>query len=97
MSEEEEGRICKFLPRSYKRRLLNMATIDDLQRAGYTYRSAYNAKRLEIISDGRCDRLIEVLGKRAVPVLREALDEFSQLVEEVEREIGSDDEDSHQN
>jgi len=81
--------ICEFLPVEYKKRLLSMATVDDLQLAGYTYRSAYNAKRLEIISDERCDRLVEILGKRALPILKEALDEFSQLVDELEREIGN--------
>jgi len=30
------------------------------------------------------------LGKRAMPILKEALDEFSQLVDEIEREIEND-------
>jgi hypothetical protein len=79
--------ICEFLPVEYKKRLLSIANVDELQAAGYTYRSAYNAKRLEIISDERCDRLVEVLGKRALPILKEALDEFSQLVDELEKEV----------
>jgi hypothetical protein len=79
--------ICEFLPVEYKKRLLSIANVDELQVAGYTYRSAYNAKRLEIISDERCDRLVEVLGKRALPILKEALDEFSQLVDELEKEV----------
>jgi len=79
--------ICEFLPVEYKKRLLNMANVNELQLAGYTYRSAYNAKRLEIISDERCDRLVEIMGKRALPILKEALDEFRQLVDELEREI----------
>ena len=68
--------ICEFLPLEYKKRLLRLATVDDLIKVGYTLRSAYNAKRLEIISDERCDRLIEVLGKKALPIVEEALHEF---------------------
>ena len=72
--------ICEFLPLEYKKRLLRLATVDDLKKVGYTLRSAYNAKRLEIISDERCDRLIKVLGKKALPIVEEALHEFAKNV-----------------
>jgi preprotein translocase subunit Sec63 len=68
--------ICEFLPLEYKKRLLQFATVDELVKAGYTLRSAYNAKRLEIISDERCDKLVKILGKKALPIIEEALNQF---------------------
>jgi len=68
--------ICEFLPLEYKKRLLHLATVDELAKAGYTLRSAYNAKRLEIISDERCDKLVKILGKKALPIIEEALHQF---------------------
>ena len=74
--------VCEFLPQEYKRKLLEVATIEDLVEAGYTPRGAYNTKRAGVISDERCERLVEVLGERALPVIEEALDEFTAEVEQ---------------
>jgi hypothetical protein len=79
--------ICEFLPTEYKRRLLKMATTEELIEAGFTLGSAYNARRLGIISDERCDRLVTILGKRALPIIKEALKEFEENVHKLEAEI----------
>ncbi|BDB97726.1 hypothetical protein [Saccharolobus caldissimus] len=69
--------VCEFLPVEYKKRLLEIATIDDLIAVGYTKKSAYLAKEKGIISDKRCEKLVRVLGYRAKPVLIDALQEFA--------------------
>jgi hypothetical protein len=81
--------ICEFLPIEYKRRLVRSATVDDLTAVGYTPKSAQNAKRLEIISDARCDQLILVLGKKALPIIEDALAEFAENVSKVKEWINS--------
>ncbi|WP_016729919.1 hypothetical protein [Saccharolobus islandicus] len=68
--------ICEFLPRKYKELLIEIADADDLINAGYGKRSVYMIKKAKVISDERCEKLINVLGERAVPVLKEAFDEF---------------------
>jgi len=82
-------RICEFLPVEFKRRLLSMASIENLTNVGYTQRSAYNAKRLGIISDECCDYLVLVLGRKALPVIKDALNAFIQTVQDLEGEINS--------
>ena len=72
--------ICSFLPKEYKDRLIEVSTIEDLVKAGYSKRAAYNTKSNKIISDERCDKLVEALGERAFPVLQEA---FQAFVEEL--------------
>ncbi|ACP54416.1 hypothetical protein [Saccharolobus islandicus] len=68
--------VCEFLPQKYKELLIEIADADDLIKAGYGKRSVYMVKKAKIISDERCEKLINVLGERAVPVLKEAFDEF---------------------
>ena len=68
--------ICSFLPKEFKDRLVELASVDDLVAAGYSRRAAYNVKHHKIISDERCDRLVQVLGDRAKPILVEALQAF---------------------
>ena len=86
---EIDLKICEFLPREYKRRLLETASVDDLVAIGYARGSAYNAKALGIISDICCDNLVLRLGKRALPIVKEALDTFAQHVSELERQLNS--------
>jgi hypothetical protein len=81
--------ICEFLPIEYKRRLVRTATVDDLIAVGYTPKSAQNAKRLEVISDARCDQLIMVLGKKALPIVEEAFDKFADNLSKVKEWIDS--------
>ena len=69
--------VCEFLPKEFKDRLVEMASVEDLVAAGYTPKSASNVKSHKIISDERCDRLVEILGERAHPVLREAFQAFA--------------------
>jgi len=88
--------ICEFLPTEYKKRLLKIATTEDLISAGFTQGSAYNAKRLGIISDERCDRLVSVLGEKALPIIKEALREFEGHVRELEKEFGPLEEDKEE-
>ena len=68
--------VCEFLPPEYKRKLLDVATVDDLISIGFSKHSAYNTKREGVISDERCDKLVRVLGKTAFPVLQEAFQTF---------------------
>jgi hypothetical protein len=76
---EEQIKICKFLPVKYKKMLLELATIDDLtnEEVGYTKGGAYKAKEKGVISDERCECLLQVLGEKARPILIEALKEFA--------------------
>ena len=69
--------VCEFLPKEFKDKLVEMASVEDLVAAGYTYKSASNVKSHKIISDERCDRLVEILRERAHPVLREAFNAFA--------------------
>jgi hypothetical protein len=69
--------VCEFLPIEYKRRLLEIAAIDDLMSSGFTKAGAYKAKEKGVLSDERCEKLIEVLGEKARPILVEALKEFA--------------------
>jgi hypothetical protein len=72
--------VCEFLPVEYKRRLLQIATIEELQKVGYTKRTAYQAKEKGVISDDRCEKSVRILGRRAERVLKEALEEFENEV-----------------
>jgi len=82
-------RICEFLPVEFKKRLLSMASIENLTNIGYTQRSAYNAKRLGIISDECCNFLVLELGQKALPIIKDALNVFVQTVQNLENEINS--------
>ena len=72
--------VCEFLPVEYKRRLLQIATMEELQKVGYTKRRAYQSKEKGVISDDRCKKLVRILGRRAKRVLKEALEEFENEV-----------------
>ena len=69
--------VCEFLSPEYKQKLLEIATIDDLIASGFTKGGAYKAKERGVLSDKRCEKLIEVLGDKARPVLINALKEFA--------------------
>ncbi len=66
--------VCEFLSTEYKRKLLEIATVDELMKSGFeTKAGAYKAKEKGVISDEKCEKLVEVLGEKARPVLIEAL------------------------
>ncbi|MFP3347590.1 MAG: hypothetical protein RXR17_09205 [Sulfolobaceae archaeon] len=69
--------VCEFLPVMYKQQLLEVASITDLMEAGYTRGGAYKAKEKLVISDERCEKLIQVLGVKARPILEKALRDFA--------------------
>jgi len=57
--------------------LITIATIDELMRAGYSKSGAYKAKERGVISDEKCEALIQILGNRARDVLIDALKIFA--------------------
>ena len=69
--------VCEFLPVEYKKMLITIATIDDLIEAGYSKAGAYKAKERGIMSDEKCEVLIQILGDRAREVLIAALKLFA--------------------
>jgi hypothetical protein len=70
--------VCEFLPVKYKQQLLEIATVDELVKSGFkTKAGAYKAKERGVISDEKCEKLIQVLGDKARPVLLQALREFA--------------------
>jgi hypothetical protein len=69
--------VCEFLPIEYKKMLITIATIDDLMKAGYTKSGAYKAKEKGVISDEKCEKLVQVLGDRAREILIDALKLFA--------------------
>jgi hypothetical protein len=69
----------------FKRKLLEVAEIKDLRAAGYTKKGAYNAKETGMMSDERCEKLVHVLGEKALPIIKEALQEFGQQVAELDK------------
>jgi lipocalin len=74
--------VCEFLPPDYKRKLLEIAAIDDLMSSGFeTKTGAYKAKEKGVISDDKCEKLVKVLGEKARPILLQALKEFASQVE----------------
>jgi membrane-bound ClpP family serine protease len=81
--------VCEFLSKEYKKRLMKIAEVKDLMSIGYTRKSAYNSRLVGIISDERCEKLVYVLGERAIPILEEALHEFKSQVEELKRSLRS--------
>ena len=76
---DEDIKICKFLSPEYKRKLLEIATINDLtnEKVGYTKQGAYKAKEKGVISDKMCECLLQVLREKARPILLQALKEFA--------------------
>jgi hypothetical protein len=77
--------VCEYLTPKFKKKLLEIAEIKDLRAIGYTKKGAYNAKESGIMSDERCEKLVQVLGSRAIPTIEEALQEFTYQVNELER------------
>jgi len=69
--------VCEFLPTDYKKMLIAIATIDDLMRAGYSKAGAYKAKERGVISDEKCEKLVEILGDRARSIVVDALKLFA--------------------
>jgi len=69
--------VCEFLPIDYKKMLITIATIDELMNAGYSKAGAYKAKERGVISDEKCEALIQILGDRAREVLTDALKLFA--------------------
>jgi hypothetical protein len=69
--------VCEFLPVEYKKMLIMIATIDDLIKAGYTKAGAYKAKERGVISDEKCEALIQILGDRARLIIIDALKIFA--------------------
>jgi len=69
--------VCEFLPIEHKKTLITIATIDDLMKAGYTKAGAYKAKERGVMSDEKCEKLVEVLGNKARDVLIDALRLFA--------------------
>ncbi len=69
--------VCEFLPIEHKKMLITIATIDDLMKAGYSKAGAYKAKERGVISDEKCEALIQILGDRARDVLIDALRLFA--------------------
>jgi hypothetical protein len=77
--------VCEFLTPAFKKKLLEIAEIKDLRAAGYTKKGAYNAKETGMMSDERCERLVHVLGEKALPIIEEALREFGQQVAKLDK------------
>jgi len=69
--------VCEFLPTDYKKMLIAVATIDELMKAGYTKAGAYKAKERGVISDEKCEKLLEMLGNRARLIIVDALKIFA--------------------
>jgi len=69
--------VCEFLPVEYKKMLITIATINDLMEAGYSKAGAYKAKERGVISDEKCEKLVQVLGDKAREVLIDALKLFA--------------------
>jgi len=77
--------VCEFLTPEFKKKLLGIAEIKDLRAAGYTKKGAYNAKETGMMSDEKCERLVHILGEKALPIIKEALQEFGQQVAELDK------------
>ena len=69
--------VCEFLPPDFKKKLVEIATINDLMNAGYSKMGAYKAKEKGVMSDEKCEKLVDLLGDRAWGVFVEALIKFA--------------------
>ena len=78
--------VCEFLTYTYKRKLVELASVEDLVAAGYTEKSAKHVKHTRVISTEKCDKLIRIMGQRALPVVQEALKDFIRQYVELSRE-----------
>ena len=68
--------VCEFLNQFYRSKLVEIATVEELESVGYARKSARRIKRTKLISVEKCEKLVKVLGDRASPVLVEALRDF---------------------
>jgi len=57
--------------------LTEIATVNDLMNVGYSKSGAYKAKERGIISDEKCEKLVQVLGDRARLIIVDALKIFA--------------------
>jgi len=57
--------------------LIEIATVNDLMNVGYTKAGAYKAKERGVISDEKCEALIQILGDRARLIIIDALKIFA--------------------
>jgi len=69
--------VCEFLPPEFKKMLIEIATVNDLMNVGYTKAGAYKAKERGVISDEKCEALIQILGDRARLIIIDALKIFA--------------------
>jgi hypothetical protein len=69
--------VCEFLPPEFKKMLIEIATVNDLMNVGYSKSGAYKAKERGIISDEKCEKLVQVLGDRARLIIVDALKIFA--------------------
>jgi len=69
--------VCEFLSVEYKKKLLELAEINELVSLGYKKNSAYNIRKSGAMKDEKCEKLVTVLGDKARPVLIQALREFA--------------------
>jgi hypothetical protein len=69
--------VCEFLPPEFKKMLIEIATVNDLMNVGYSKSGAYKAKERGIISDEKCEKLVQVLGDRARLIIIDALKIFA--------------------
>jgi len=79
--------ICEFLPKDSKKKLLEIASNSDLLKVGYARRSVYVIRQLGVISDEKCDKLIEVLGEKAIPIIEEVYHEFGSRINEFKQKV----------
>ena len=81
--------VCEFLRTRDKRLLMKMASTHELVKAGFKNEiSAYSARRQGIISDAKCEKLIQILGPRAIPIVDQALQEFTKQVQAFKQKFG---------
>jgi len=68
---------------------MKMASVYELVKAGYKNEiSAYSARNLGIMSDEKCEKLIQILGPRAFPIINQALQEFTKQVNDLKQKFG---------
>jgi len=69
--------VCEFLPPEFKKMLIEIATVNDLMNVGYSKSGAYKTKERGVISDEKCEKLVEILGNRARLIIIDALKIFA--------------------
>ncbi len=74
---DENNMVCEFLSVQYKKKLLEIAEIEQLVALGYKKKSAYNIRKSGAMTDEKCEKLVAMLGDKARPILLQALREFA--------------------